>query len=75
MPEEKPKVYASLGMKVNIGNYENQDISFGVSGILYDASPELLAEILPTATLTIQRAMNALSEEMLRNLRENYGRA
>lgn len=71
-----PKIWAGISMKVNIGNYENQDISLGISGIPYDAykNPEMMQEILASGQLTIQSAMNVMAGEIQRILAVSYGR-
>lgn len=77
MPDtEGIKVYAGLSMKVNIGNYENQDLSFGISGIPFDAAqnPEFLQSILANGQLTIDRAMGVMAQEMIRILQDKFDR-
>lgn len=68
------KVWASLGMTLNIGNYENQKIDIGVTGLPVDAPPEYIQEQLQKATVTLHSAVEHLAKEMARRLQEDYGR-
>lgn len=73
-PEAKVTVWASLGMTINTGNFENQKVDIGVAGLPVDASPEFIAEQLDKAKLTLHTAVEALAAEMTRRLSEDYGR-
>lgn len=69
-----PTVWASIGTTINMGNYENQKVDFGLSGIPVGASPEFIQEQLGKATLTLQQIIQGLAVEMGRIMTENYGR-
>ena len=71
---EEPKIWASLGMKVNIQNYENQDISFGFSGIPVNCSQEYLDQTVAQGVQRIQFIIEAMATELSRVLKESYGR-
>lgn len=72
--QSTPTVWASVAMKINIGNYENQEISFGVSGIPTDATPEVFENLMQESTMTIKSVVDRLATEMHRRLVEDYGR-
>lgn len=72
--ESEPKVWASVGMKVALPGYENQDIHMGVSGIPINCTPKLLQAHLDGARKTLQEILESLAQEMARILKENYGR-
>jgi hypothetical protein len=72
--DTKVTVWASLGMTVNLGNYENQKIDIGVSGLPVDASDEFIALQLNKAKLTLNKAVEGLADEMRRRITEDYGR-
>ena len=70
----KPKFYASLGAKVNTGNYENKDLSFGISNVPVDCSAEYLKEVTEAAIARQNYVLNAFAGELDRILREDFGR-
>ena len=73
---EAPKFHVSLGTKVNIGNYENIDISMGLSGIPVDSSPEYIESVTVQASGKITDIMNALYAELadkIQKVKEAYG--
>lgn len=74
MPDETPKVWASLGCTINTGNYENQRIDIGVAGIPINATDEYLVQILEQASATLHKIVDGLAVEMGRRLQEDYGR-
>lgn len=69
-----PTVGASLGMKINLGNYESQDILVWLTGIPVGASPEYIAAQMPQAQITLGQVVDTLAQEMGRRLRDDYGR-
>ena len=71
---KSPTISASIGMTINIGNFENQKIEIGVAGIPVDATPEYIEEQLGKATTTINTAVEHLAAEMGKRLKEDYGR-
>lgn len=71
---DEVKVWASLGATVNIGNFENNKIDIGVSGIPAGASSEYIEEQMKLAVMTIHEIVDDLAAEMGRRLREDYGR-
>ena len=71
---EAPKLYASIGMKVNTGNFENKDLSFGISGIPVDCSAEYLQQVIEAGISRQQIVINAFAAELDRILREDFGR-
>lgn len=72
MNEERVNV--QIGMKINTGNYENQDISFGISNVPVGASPEYLAKVKVEALKTITDVLGTLADELFRLRVENYGK-
>lgn len=74
-PEPKrPTVGASLGAKLNMGNYESQDISIWLTGVPVGATQEYIDSLMPGAIKTTQQVVNTLAAEMGRILKEEYGR-
>ncbi len=75
MPEEsKPAVWVGLSVKINTGNFENTDISMGVSGVPIDADEATIRTICDQANFTIKRVTDNLAEHMANRLREDFGR-
>lgn len=68
--EPRPTVWASLGTTVNIGNFENQKVDVGISGIPADASDEYLTEILDRSRNTIKTVINELANELFEKVKE-----
>lgn len=73
MPEE-PKVWASLGATIRTGDYENQKIDIGVSGVPIDASDEQIALLMDQSILTIEKVLEGLGNKMAKIMSEDYGR-
>lgn len=74
MPEEEqPKIWASLGMTINMGDYNSQKIDIGVAGIPVGASDELIKLHMEKASLTLNKVVAALAEEMFRMRNEIIG--
>lgn len=73
-PDSGVRVWASLGMTINLGNYENQKIDIGLTGIPVDASPEWIQEQLTKAEITLHSVVEGLAQEMGRRLKEDYGK-
>lgn len=71
---DEPRIHVSLGMKVNTGNYENQDVSIGIAGVPYDASPEYVADVKAKGIRTIQSMTEILAGEMYRIRTEDFGK-
>jgi hypothetical protein len=72
--QSEVKVWASLGITLNTGNYENQKLDIGVTGIPVDATDEYIEEQMIKATGTLNRVVEHLAKEMGRRLKEDYGR-
>lgn len=71
---ETPKFFASLGGKINVGNYESRDINFGISGIPVDCSAEYLQSVIEAGISRQQIVINAFAAKLDRILREDFGR-
>lgn len=69
-----PKVWVSLGAKINTGNYENQDVQMGVSNVPVSADQEYINTVVSQAQNTLRAVMEGLAAEMGRIMREDYGR-
>jgi hypothetical protein len=65
MEEKGPTVWVSLGMTVNLGNFENQKLDVGLAGIPADASPEYLEKVLGEAGKTIDTIMEGLGQQLV----------
>lgn len=74
LSEDTPKFYVSLTTKINIGNYESNDVSFGISNIPVNCTAEYLQEVLQAAIARTQVSLDAMAAEMGRILKEDYGR-
>ena len=71
-------VYASLGTKINTGNYENIDVSFGVSGIPIDASDEYITAAAQKAIGRIESLLEPMFDELatrIEGVKRGYGLA
>lgn len=68
------RVWVSLGATIKTGDYENQKIDMGISGVPVGASQEYIDELMKAAIMTSQQVIGAMAEEMGRILKENYGR-
>lgn len=76
---EKPelsgeRVWVSMGTTINTGNFENQKLDIGISGVPVGASQEYIDEMLKRAIMTSQDVVYVLAKEMGRILKEEYGR-
>lgn len=69
-----PTFDTNMAMKVNIGNFENQDVGFGFNNIPVDASQEYLELMVTNGVQRAQFVLNAMAGEMRRVLTEEYGR-
>lgn len=73
MTEENPevieKVFVQLGTKINIGNYESMDVSFGVSGIPINSSPEYLEAVAGKAMGTVNTLLNYMYGELANKIK------
>lgn len=71
-------VYASLGTKINTGNYENIDVSFGISGIPIDASDEYIVAASQKAIGRIESLLEPMFDELatrIEGVKRGYGLA
>ena len=71
---QKPKFFVSFGGKINLGNYESQDINFGVSNIPVDCSGEYLQEVMNAAISRQRITVEGFAAEFARMLKEDFGR-
>lgn len=69
-----PTVWAGMAAKINIGNYESNDVNFGFSGVPVDCSAEYLQEVIAAGIARQQVMIQAMAAEIDRILREDYGR-
>lgn len=69
-----PKVWVSLGAKINTGNYENQEVQMGVSNVPVSPDQEYINAIISQAQNTLRTVVEGLASEMSRVMREDYGR-
>ena len=67
--DSPPKVTMSVGMKVNLGNYESADVSIILSQVPVGATAEEVDEMLDTGRIVFERMRERLKEKV-RNLRE-----
>jgi len=67
--DSPPKVTMSVGMKVNLGNYESADVSIILSHVPVGATAEEVDEMLDTGRIVFERMRERLKEKV-RNLRE-----
>lgn len=68
------RIWVSLGTTINTGNYENQKIDIGITGVPVGASQEYIDNLMARAIVSSQQVVLALAQEMGRILREEYGR-
>lgn len=71
----EPKVWASLGQTINMGNFENIKIDIGLSGIPINCTPDFLESQLGAASKTLQEIVYRLATELQARAREVRGGA
>lgn len=71
--EPRERVAVTMGLKVNLGNYESADASICLSGVPVGASDALIEEMLDTSKVVFGKLkgrllsqVNALREEVKR---------
>lgn len=67
---QEPKVWASLGQTINLGNFENVKIDIGLSGIPINCTPEFMEEQLNSASKTLEQIVFRLAQELQQRARD-----
>jgi len=64
-PEADPRrICVTVGMKVNLGNYESADASVCLSGVPVGASDETIDEMLGTSKIVFRKIATQLQEKL-----------
>ena len=66
--ESRPTVWASMSAKINLGNYQSEDISVGMAGVPIGITAAELEILLTDGKKTMAMVVNKLAEQMAQNI-------
>ena len=72
--ESTPRITVSTTRKINLGNYESQDVFVCLSGVPISASDDLIASMLLTGEKAV-KAISARITSLVQDARKNAAHA